>query len=145
MKKLPLLLVALSLSPLAASAEPTNVALTEATVLAGGVPARAVMDGGLADRTVVAQAGPGAVAPTVTASAATLTPRGAPPAAAPAATEEPGFFSKAWDFVKKPTFLVPVGTALAFGAMGFMIAGPLGALTGLAIGGLLGFIFTKAM
>ncbi len=146
MKKLPLSLSAVALLTAFAAAEPSRVAINEAALLSNDArAARAVMDGGTADATVLAQAAPGMSPPP-----ATLTPTGANPqlrAAPPAAPakDEPGFFSKAWDSIKTPSVFVPVGTAIVFAAMGAMIAGPLGALTGLAIGGLFGFIFTKAL
>lgn len=122
-------------------------AMSEASALAGGASAARVMDGRPAasgGEPVAATAPGGRFVRTSSGATLALSPRtnGPAPEAAP---KEPGFFSKAWDFVKTPTFLVPASTTLSFGAMGAMIAGPLGALTGMAIGGLLGFIFLKAL
>lgn len=97
----------------------------------GGAPVAANAGSG-------ANVAPGRVGPGSTPGRTT----GQPPAPE---NNEPGFFGKLWNTVKAPNFLVPAGSALAFGAMGAMIAGPLGAITGAVIGGLLGFIFTKAM
>jgi hypothetical protein len=145
MKKLLLAVLASAvLSPLSASAE--TPVMDSAAMMANGTPARAVMDGG--------REAPGAVPATPgegqrvvrTGSGANLVV-GRPTAGTPPPPEqsEPGFFSKAWDFVKKPSFLAPAGMAVAMGAMGAMIAGPLGAITGALIGALFGFIFVKAM
>lgn len=144
MKKL--LLAALALSVFSPALAVETPAMDQAAILANGAPARSVMDGG--------RSAPGAT-PAGTAEGRRVVRTGSgadivvgrPTTGAPPAPEpsEPGFFSKALDFVKKPSFLVPGGMAVALGAMGAMVAGPLGALTGALIGGLLGFIFVKAM
>jgi hypothetical protein len=145
MKK-PLLLLALCFA--AASAHADTVALGQAEALAGGASANAVMDGATGSGTVTADATPGGERRTVpTTSRGNITIGGRTPAAPSRTSGEsrPGFFSRMWSSVKKPSFLIPAGTALAFAAGGAMVAGPIGALTGALIGGLLGFIFTKAL
>ncbi|MDX6770822.1 MAG: hypothetical protein SF051_14905 [Elusimicrobiota bacterium] len=146
MKTIPLALV---LALTAASAHADGPALAQAQALADGAPAAAVIDGQRQAAPVVAAAGaPGDGARVVTTGArGNITINGRTPAAPARAAEpsEPGFFAKTWAAVKKPSFLVPAGMALAMGAAGAMIAGPLGAITGALIGGLFGFIFTKAM
>lgn len=132
-----------ALSPAFATEMPT---LDAAQRLANGAPAGPMMDGSRQTGTVAAGAPAAGQRNIQTGTGANLTvgprTRGNPP---PPEKKEPGFFSKAWDFVKKPTFLAPAGMAVALGAMGAMVAGPLGAVTGALIGGLLGFIFTKAL
>ncbi len=144
MKK-PLLVLALSLAAVSARAE--NVALDQAARLANGVPAAAMMDGAR-DTTVVADATPGGPAPArvvTTPARGDIAISGRTPAAPSRTASEPGFFSRTWTSIKKPGFLVPAGMALALGAGGAMVAGPLGAIAGALIGGLLGFIFSKAL
>jgi hypothetical protein len=144
MKKL--LLAALALSALTPAFAVETPAMDQASMLANGTPARAMMDGGRGAPGAVPAAGAEGQRVVTTGSGANITvgrpTTGSPP---PPEASEPGFFSKALDFVKKPSFLVPGGMALALGAMGAMVAGPLGALTGALIGALFGFIFVKAM
>lgn len=143
MKKPTVMLAVFAALAASASAEP--VAYDQANLLAGGAPARAVMDGGSGKGLVLAQAttaGGERAGGMRRNTGASLFQRAAPPAPR---KKEPGFFSKAWAYVKTPGFYVPAGGALTFGAMGAMMAGPLGALTGAIIGGLLGFIVSKAL
>lgn len=146
MKTIALAFAALSTLAAFTSAEPR--ALKEAAMMADGTPARLMMDGAATDGMVVAQAAvvpAGAPAQPAMRPAAVLSPRAATPSPAAAKKDGPGFFSKTWDKVKSPSVYVPAIGALSLGAMGFMVAGPLGALTGAVIGGLFGFIFAKAM
>ena len=146
MKTIALAFAALSTFAALAAAEPR--ALKEAAMMADGTPARVVMDGGTTGSMVVAQAAAtpaGAAERPPMRPSAVLSPRAATPAPAAKAKDEPGFFSKTWDKVKSPSVYVPALAAVSLGAMGFMVAGPLGALTGAVIGGLFGFIFAKAM
>jgi hypothetical protein len=134
------------LSPLASATDgPATTALNN---LGGGAPVNRIMDGsgtntGGENAPVVAGGGNRTV---TTGSGAVIAigarTTGAPP---PPAVRPPGFFARTLATVSKPTFMVPALTAGAFGAAGMMIGGPLGLLTGLAIGGLLGWIFTKAL
>lgn len=135
-------------APLLALLSPAhaNAPLTQAEMMANGTPAGAMMDGGRPGTGAVTAVPASGQRVIRTGSGANLTvgPRttGTPP---PPAPKEPGFFSKAWNFIKQPSFLAPAGMAVALGAMGAMVAGPLGALTGALIGGLLGWMFTKAL
>lgn len=140
-----LLLVAPLLAVLAPAFAADMPTMGQAEALATGTPARTMMDGSR-QTGAVPTGTPTGQRNIQTGSGANLTvgprTRGTPP---PPEKKEPGFFSKAWDFIKQPSFLAPAGMAVALGAMGAMVAGPLGAITGALIGGLLGFIFAKAL
>lgn len=132
-----------ALSPAFAADMPT---LDAAQRLANGAPAGPMMDGSRQTGAVAVGTPTPGRRNIRSSTGADLSvgsrTRGNPP---PPEKKEPGFFSKAWDFVKQPSFLAPAGMAVALGAMGAMVAGPLGAVTGALIGGLLGFLFAKAL
>lgn len=142
----------LATSILSSSASADGPARLDANRLAGGVSAGVVIDGQrgrTGDASVVVadrRTGGARIVPTRSRGDITV---GRPTVAAPRPERresgEPGFFSRTWDSVKKPGILIPGGMALALGAGGAMVAGPLGAITGAVIGALFGFIFAKAL